>query len=306
MTPLTHHEMLALAAPFARSGRQTDLETTDRARRQLRTRPRQVEFEPGLHATEVLLLEPFGSDRLRLTRTLDHPAGLQASVRAVGPSADSLLRDIDAIDPASQFLRVDGAVIALNERLDGAQRVLIEARARVATLELALAVPAVSGVAAELTLARPARTALELPQDLFAVLGWPWARLVPGARGWTSRVKIARREPRRSADALAKVQRMVDHLQRTLGAPPADYHRRHRAARWGVVLRRGIPVLTLVLLALGLWGVSRLAVGRETGAWVLLIHVPTLMLAISFRLQELAQFEIPPLPRPLPPTAWPA
>jgi len=60
-----------------------------------------------------------------------------------------------------------------------------------------------------------------------------------------------------------------------------------------------------VMLGLGLWVLSRYAVGRETGAWVLLIHVPTLMLAVSFRMQELAQFEIPPLPRPLPAAAWP-
>jgi hypothetical protein len=59
-----------------------------------------------------------------------------------------------------------------------------------------------------------------------------------------------------------------------------------------------------VLLALGLWGVSRVAVGNETGAWVLLLHVPTAMLAIGFSLQEMAQFEIPPLPRPLTGAAW--
>jgi hypothetical protein len=89
-----------------------------------------------------------------------------------------------------------------------------------------------------------------------------------------------------------------------LAEAPAQYHARHRRARWGVVLRRGIPMLTLVLLAVGLWGVSRLAVGNETGAWVLLLHVPTAMLAIGFSLQEMAQFEIPPLPRPLTGAAW--
>jgi hypothetical protein len=73
-----------------------------------------------------------------------------------------------------------------------------------------------------------------------------------------------------------------------------------------VVLRRGIPTLTLVLLAVGLWGVYRLASGlsEKTGAWVLLLHVPTAMLAIGFSLQEMAQFEIPPLPRPLTAQRW--
>lgn len=307
MEPLTHHEMIALAEPFARRGRHVDLPATDRAARRLAFRPVQHE---GF--TETLLLEPHGARQSRLVRRLDHASGLRAELRAEGADIAALLAAVEAVPPASQFAQGPGWQLAFSERLSAgaggtfAQRVLVQGTARAGGLLLTLAVSAVSGVAGEITLAPAAGTRPALPQDLLAVLGWSWARLLEERSGWRSRVKLARREPARTADAKAKLERAAAHLAQTLHAPPAGFHERFRAARWGVVLRRAIPVLTLVLLALGLWVISRFAAGKETGAWVLLIHVPTLMLAIGFRLQELAQFEIPPLPQRLAASAWAA
>jgi hypothetical protein len=266
---------------------------------------------PGEGALEdTLRLEPFGPTQFRLTRQLVHPSGLQASLRAVGASPAELLAGIEAVPPLSQFRHGETWAIALNQRLAAgaggpqSQAVLLDGVARIGALTLTLTVPSVPGVSAEVKLAAGAGPRPELPQDLLAVLGWDWARLVVERTGWHSRAKLARKEPRRSADAVAKLERAAAHIARTLAEPPRRFHERYLGARWGVVLRRGIPVLTLVMLALGLWVLSRYAVGRETGAWVLLIHVPTVMLAISFRLQELAQFEIPPLPRRLPASNW--
>ncbi len=306
MEPLTHHEMIALAEPFARRGRHVDLAASDRAARRLA-------FKPAQHdgITETLLLEPYGSRQFRLVRRLDHACGLRAELRAEGPAIATLLEAVEAVPPATQFAQGPGWQIAFSERLSAgaggpfAQRVLVQGEARAGGLQLTLVVSAVSGVAGEITLAPVGGTRPALPQDLLAVLGWSWARLLEERSGWRSRVKLARREPARSADAKRKLEQAAAHLAQTLRSAPAGFHERFRAARWGVVLRRAIPVLTLVLLALGLWVISRFAAGKETGAWVLLIHVPTLMLAIGFRLQELAQFEIPPLPRRLAATAWP-
>ncbi len=310
MQPLTHHEIMALVGPFTARGRHVDLAASDRAARKLVFKPVEHLGPDGQTLTETLLLEPFGDSRHRLSRELRHPDGLQASLRAVGQRLDELLAGIEAVAPGSQFRFGSGWSLALNERLGAgpggaqAQRVLIQGMAQVGRVTLTLAVPSVPGVPGEVSFTTPDVSALALPQDLLAVLGWDWARLLSERQGWRSRIKLARKEPQRSLDALGKLERTAAHLARTLAGPPADFHERHRLARWGVVLRRSIPVLTLVVLALGLWVLSRYAIGQETGAWVLLIHVPTVMLVISFRLQELAQFEIPPLPRRLAAAAW--
>jgi len=311
MQPLTHHQILALMPAFTGRGRQVDLAASDRAAWRLVFRPVQHALPEGV-VEDTLLLEPFGDTQYRLTRQLTHPSGLQASLRAVSASLDDLLAGIEAVAPQSQFRTGDGYALALTQRLAAgaggsmAQVVLMNGEARIGALALTLTVPSVPGVPAEVQIAAEATNRPALPQDLLAVLGWDWARLIADRQGWRSRLKLARKEPRRSPDAVAKLERTAAHIARTLAEPPRRFHERYLGARWGVVLRRGIPVLTLVMLALGLWVLSRFAVGRETGAWVLLIHVPTVMLAISFRMQELAQFEIPPLPRPPPAAAWPA
>jgi hypothetical protein len=45
-------------------------------------------------------------------------------------------------------------------------------------------------------------------------------------------------------------------------------------------------------------------VDRAPGLWVALYHVPTALIALSFMLQELPRFEIPPLPRRLRALRW--
>jgi hypothetical protein len=316
--PLTHHDILGLAEPFSRGGRQVDLAASDRSQRQLA-------FKPTFHAdagpqapalSETLLLEVLDSGNFRLTRTLTHASGLQAQLRAVGPQQGRLLADVDAVPPPSQFRFMPAAAdraacaVAISLRLEpgagppAARSAVTQGRVELDGLALTMAVSAVRGIAAEVRLEGAVVACNDLPQDLLAVQGWNWTRLARDARGWHSRVRLRGKEPLRSERALSRLDEVAAHLARTLAEAPAQYHPRHRRARWGVVLRRGIPMLTLVLLAVGLWGVSRLAVGNETGAWVLLLHVPTAMLAIGFSLQEMAQFEIPPLPRPLAASAW--
>jgi hypothetical protein len=311
-TPLTHHEIIGLVEPFARAGRHLDLPASDRAKRQLM-------FKTVEHAAtgaltqplrETLLLECLDSGNFRLTRTLAHASGVQAQLRAVGAKLDRLLADIEAVPVQRHFRFAPDHLVAISHRLEpggGAPQerlAVTQGLVQLPGLTLTLEVSAVPGVAGDLRLDGPVMDTEGLPQDLLAVQGWNWTRLARNASGWHSRLRLRGKEPRRSERAEARLHEVAEHLARTLAEAPARFHERHRRARWGVVLRRGIPVLTLVLMALGLWLLSRISVGNESGAWVLLLHVPTLMLAIGFSLQEMAQFEIPPLPRPLTAVCW--
>lgn len=90
---------------------------------------------------------------------------------------------------------------------------------------------------------------------------------------------------------------MATHLAETMRGTPSGYHDRWVRARWGVVFRRAIPVLTLASLLVVISAIPRLFVERKPGLRLLIVHVPTLLIAISFCVQELPVHEIPPWPR---------
>ena len=90
---------------------------------------------------------------------------------------------------------------------------------------------------------------------------------------------------------------MGAHLAHVLNGPPGRFHDQHRLARWGVVLRCGLPTLTAVFMVLGALLLPRVSDPGNTGMWMALHYVPIGLLALAFSLQELPQFEIPPLPR---------
>ena len=105
--PLTHHDILALAEPFARRGRRVDLAASDRIARRVVFQ----ELQRGA-LREVLQLDDLGTGTRQLTRTLTHPGGLQATLEAMGPSPQELLDRIEAVAPDSQFSEGEGFVVA--------------------------------------------------------------------------------------------------------------------------------------------------------------------------------------------------
>lgn len=329
--PLTHHEILGLVEPFTRRGRHLDLAASDRLERRLAfkpvtqvgaaagagagaTRAAEPAAAPDLH--EALLLACLGTGSYRLTRTLTRPDGLQATLQATGQQPGDLLAHIEAVAPAQQFESGAGFVLARSYGFDwiagagadGRPAALKVLRSGVAVLDgltLTLTVTPVKGVAADLQLvASGSGDAPALPEDLLAVLGWDWARLVPQTPGWTSKVRLRGNPARRSHTAEAALQRAALHLAQLLAAPPAQFHQRYFWARWGVVLRRAIPSLTAVALISTALLLPRLTGGQHSGLWMALHYVPIALLALSFSLQELARFEIPPLPRRLRAPGW--
>jgi hypothetical protein len=302
--PLTHHEILSLVAPFTRAGRHVDLAASDRLERQLVFRPREhAAASPAAPALrEVLRLECLKRDLYRLSRvTTDTASGAEASLRVDGSDPASLLASIDAVDPHSQFERGDGYVIALSHDLEPARgrtrQVLTLGEARLDGLTLTMRPSSVAGMPADLELAAAPGDGFDLPEDLLAVLGWAWRRLVRKHDGWRSLVKLSRFEPARSRDAVAKLRRAAEHLARTLAEPPSRFHDRLLRARWGVTLRRALPLL----LGVGVLAASPLLLYLELSddsLWRMVIfNAPPLLMVAFFSLHEMPRFEIPPPPR---------
>jgi hypothetical protein len=310
--PLTHHEILAIVAPFARRGRHVDLAATDRAARRIVFTSHATTAEPerGDTPQEALVLECRESGSFVLERTLAHPDGRRATLQALGPDPGVLLAGIESVPRERHFESGTGYTIERSYTVNGVgggmamSLALSEGRVRLEGVTLALRVPPVRGVAGEITLAGPAGTTLALPEDLLAVLGWNWSRLVRGTERWTSKLRLPGGATERTHAAERALERAGAHLARTLAEPPSRYHERLRLARWGVFFRRGIPTwnaLALVAIALA---TSRFQAALSVPVWLALYHVPTLLVAASFLLQEQARFEIPPWPRRLHTASW--
>lgn len=303
--PLTHHEIMALAAPFARQGRQVDLAGSDRMARRLVFRPQPLADEPSL--SERLRLEDGERTRHRLLREIALPGGATAELRADGDDPAQLLALIEAVPPAAQWRRGEGWEMALGQRAtradDGAVRVVVAwIEARVAGVRLRLTLPAVAGITAELELEAPQLAGL--PDDLLAVIGGGWSTLWRLGDRWRGHFRAPRSEPRRSEAALEQMQRAVEHLARTLAEPPARFHQRLAAARWRVAARRCVPLLAaLGLIALS-FVVTSMDFARDSVWRMLIFNAPPILLALGVSLQELPRFEWPRLPRASGAASW--
>jgi hypothetical protein len=298
--PLTHHEILALVAPFSRTGCALDLAHSDRAERRLL-------FKPVVHAatdalpalTEQLTLNDSG-DGWRLTRQLQAADGLNALLTAEGEDPAALLAAVQAVPPERQFPRIEGldAPAALNQRCgpDGAL-VLRQAEARVCGLTLHMKVSGVRGYPAQLDLQRAEGDSRQFPADLLEVQGRAWTRLEARRQGWEASVQLRGSEPQRSADAEARLAQTLQHLQRTLSEPPACFHQRHRAARWRVGLARSGPLMVGVVLVAAAFAVRGRGGMGESALAALANLAPPLLMALFFMRREMPRIELPRLPR---------
>jgi len=315
--PLTHHEIVRLVEPFARQGRRVDLGAIDRAARRIVFMPRELPVAPAGGPAddaawrEKLELDCRSEGLFVLLRTVVGPGGVSAGLKASGPEPGELLARIDAVAPAQHFSGGAGWWVARSydtslpgdaaaKHAAGAPPLVLE-RAQVQvdglTLGLTMMLPGLRNVAADLSLKPVAGPMPDFPEDLLAVLGWDWARLIRGQDGWTSKLRLRGAVLRRSRTAEAAVDQAAAHLARVVSEPPSRFHDRHRLARWGVVARRGIPTLTAGSMVVGALLLPRLTDASHSGLWLALHYVPIGLLAVSFSLQELPRFEIPPWPR---------
>ncbi len=325
--PLTHHEILRLAEPFSRAGYSVDMPASDRAARRLAFRARTLAASGEMPALrEQLLLDASDAGWPLLQRQLlaaDAPggeataaAGGLASLQAEGAAPAELLAWVHALPPERQWQQAAGRRVALGHKLKAPPRgqsepvlTLVRASARVAGLALVMTVSRVKNVPAELELrpdsaghAAPAT----LPEDLLAVLGLDWSRLSRHSGGWRASVRLRGEGRVRALDAEAKFRRSIEHLVQVLGAAPAEFHARFRAARWRVALRRGVPLGVCLALIGGSAAVPLLELGPGSVFRMLIFNAPPLLLVWLFAMRELPRIELPPLPRALPADAWTA
>lgn len=318
VAPLSHHEILGLVEPFTRRGRQLDLAASDRAARTLVFKPLDHpaagETCPALR--ETLQLEGAGAGRWRLKRLLTLPGGLQSALEAEGPVPAELLARVAAIPLQRQVLAGPGFVLAKQLRLEprgplapealadeaalaAAPVLMHQATAQLDGLRLQMKVSPVKGISGEIDLEPTADEALDLPDDLLAVLGWSWARLIRRQHGWTTRLRLRGEGYKRCRDAETKLERAVHHLARTLAEPPARFHDQRVGARWAVVARRTLPLLgsAAMIAAAGLFAKLEPDLAQDSVFRMLIFHAPPILLVILFSLNELPRVEIPPLPR---------
>jgi hypothetical protein len=311
--PLTHHEILEWVRPFARCGRHVDLAASNRLERRLSFRPVDVNLD-GQGARDTLMLEQFDTGTYQLTRVLSQPGGLVATLTAMGAEPAELLARVSAVEPAAQTECGPGFRIARSYKLppDGGSGsgggggagarapplIFTRGVAEIDDLLLTFTLPSTVGVAAEITLEPKTGVCLaELPDDLLAVLGWDWVRLIRTREGWKSKLRLRGDKRKRSRGAERALLKAAVHVSRTLAEPPGHFHERWAAARWAVVFRRSIPALMLLLLAAIIAVLPRFQFEHHRPVVLLLFDVPTALIALSLCLQEMPQYEIPPLPR---------
>ncbi len=312
VTPLSHHEILGLVEPFTRAGWHVDLAGSDRAARLLRFKPIDHPAAPGQPALqEVLQLACPPSGRARLTRSLhlrgDPDNGLQAMLTAEDATPAELLARVAAIPLQRQFLSGPGLLVAKTLRFEhasgepeaAAPLLLSQATAQLDGLLLRFKLSPVKGIPGEIELEASDGEALALPDDLLAVLGWSWARLVKRQAGWTTRLRLRGEGFKRSRDAEDKLELAVHHLARTLAEPPARFHDQRVGARWGVVARRMIPLLGAGVMIVGAAVFAKLEpdLAADSVFRMLIFHAPPILMVALFCMNELPRVEIPPIPK---------
>jgi hypothetical protein len=315
--PLTHHEILGLVAPFARSGRHVDLAESDRIKRSLAFKPIEHVSEDHVLAgvCETLQLDNPRPDYYRLTRNLTLPSGLNATLQTEGPDPCDLLARIETVPPQRQFRSESGVIIALSHRLTptadagqddmlSMQLVFTRAEAHFEGLTLLLNDSIVKNYPAKIELVPDVSYDFELTEDLLAVLGRDWGILRKRRAGWTSTLWVRGKAFDRCRQIESKLERLVAHLTTTLSRPPLHFHETLRRARWRVALWRASPMLVFFALIAGILGLSHVEVPQNSVMRLLPAMMPALLMIGAFSMRDRPPIEIPSFPRRLRATAW--
>ncbi len=320
--PLTHHEILTLIGPFTRQGYHPDLQSTNRLERRLVFKPVERAFEAASagELSESLQLENHDGNTFRLTRTLTcltpSDEKLEAKLEIEGTDQADLLACVESIKPERQFRFGPGFTIAKSYRLvrgvgftrQGApatQMVLTKMSAHVADLVVTATAPTIKADPEAVIEIQPTAGEYKaVPDDLLAVLGWDWGLVQRRKDYWKSSLRFRGREPERSQQAESKLDRMVEHLVQTFTEAPARFHERLSGARWGVVLRRSIPLLISIALIAAAAASANLPLAPDSPIRMMMMNLPGFLMVFVFCMRKMPVIEVPPFPRRLNAPAW--
>ncbi len=264
----------------------------------------------GQGLRETLLLDNPYAKTYRLTRVLTQSCGLEARLEVEGTNPVDLLAQIEAIPLQRQFVSGPGFGIAQSHQLQDSlgeplvRMVLTHGVLKVDGLTVILKPSGVKNFAADIELITAPGDKIDLPEDLLAVLGWGWSPIRRDKEGWRSKMRMKGKQPGCSRTAEAKLAQVAAHLAQTLADPPRYFHQRFVLARWGVVFRRAIPVLTALGLLCSSLIMAQFDIEYAPSVQMILMNSPALLLVFAFSLQEMPRFEFPPLPKPPTALAW--
>lgn len=308
--PLTHHDILALVAPFSAHGRHVDLAASDRANREIAFQVVEHGADGDLPALrERLVLANPAPGEFRLTREVRAATGEVSRLTIEGDAAGTLLAEVERVPVQRQLVHRGGVLVARDYRIvptsAGGWRVeLTGALARIDDVTLTVNTKTGRGFPAELVLRADGERKLAVPQDLLAVLGWDWRPLRQFAKSWRGSLRLAKNEPARTASAEYKINQTVEHLARSLARTPAEFHARWQRARWRVTFQRSIPLLLGLLLLAVTPLVKFLELSNGSILRMLIFHAPPILMILLFTLREMPVIEVPPIPRPLTTPRW--
>jgi hypothetical protein len=316
MTPLSHHEIVTLVAPFAGLGRHVDLKASNRLERRLVFKSIDHPAASSVVGplTEELVLESPEEGAFQLTRTLTSSEGLAASLSASGPDPGALLQRIERVPLSRHFTRTPDFTIAFSYRLAPGMAGTDDSRARVQPLlTKASATLEMVNVGFDFSPLNDRRVPLEirpkedavsaLPSDFLTLLGSPWDRIERDTKGWRGRLYVPKAEPARTAFGERNVTEMVIHLVNALEASPTEFHHRYLKQRRRVLMR-GVLTMLGVLAAMAVSPLI-LVVAPDQPLLTTLASFwfPAVVFSLPFIASRVA-FITPSWPRPLPATAW--
>lgn len=263
MTPLSHHDIIRLAAPFVQRGLHVDLRASARAERRIRFVTRSVSMADSQACAvhhELIADEP---SMLRVRRALWHPAGLAATVHASGPDSTRLAQALDRLPVSDQIFHCGDAIctrsfrLRLSDEPDNDRLTLTHLAGRVQQLTLSIDVTTGGGMPAEAMLAASG-SAVNGPQMAAPAAAQPGSRssLATGAGAPTGasqrharllRGVLANGDWTPAFDPLLRHCRIDQPLARSLPALPDDllavlgshwWPLRDRGDHYRTVLRR--------------------------------------------------------------------
>jgi hypothetical protein len=299
--PLTHHEIVALTVPLARTGRRVDLGASDRMRRRLVFVP---DTGRGEATADAIVVESRRNGGFRVERQLGHDDGPRAAVLVEAVDAETAVRRADAVD--SSRLREEGSGWTIHRRMrigtDGGALLPVAATITLDAATVEVRFPEVTGLPARLRIHPRRGRRLVLTDDLLAVLGWDWSPLRRVGSAWEGSVRLRGVDAADQAGHLSRT--LARHLATTLDAPPRRFHERLWLQRVGVVVRRAVPLVALLVLVLEFALAPELRMARANPLVFLALAAPLLLVLGFMRWSEDPRFELPRWPRPSAEPAW--